>query len=109
VTVEKFRLVSSSKGLSLHLGGLTRDLPRQWQKLKVEKGQGLSFFVVVSGNLHCVSAESPKLLMLNHNNRVAIQWRSLSSFNDFFLRMVSFLSLIYGKDIIRVQLSEFSL
>jgi hypothetical protein len=109
VTVEKFRLVSSSKGLSLHLGGLTRDLPRQWQKLKVEKGQGLSFFVVVSGNLHCVSAESPKLLMLNHNNRVAIQWRSLSSFNDFFLRMVSFLSLIYGKDIIRVQISEFSL
>ena len=109
MTVEKFRLVSSSKGLSLHLGGLTRDLPRQWQKLKVEKGQGLSFFVVVSGNLHCVSAESPKLLMLNHNNRVAIQWRSLSSFNDFFLRMVSFLSLIYGKDIIRVQISEFSL
>ncbi len=109
MTVEKFRLVSSSKGLSLHLGGLTRDLPRQWQKLKVEKGQGLSFFVVVSGNLHCVSAESPKLLMLNHNNRVAIQWRSLSSFNDFLLCMVSFLSLIYGKDIIRVQISEFSL
>ena len=102
--VETFRLVSSSKQLSLHLGGLTRDLPRQWQKLKVEKGQGLSFFVVVSRNLHCVSAESPKLLMLNHNKMVAIQWRSLSSFNGYFLRMVSFLALIYGKDIIRVQL-----
>jgi hypothetical protein len=104
VTVEKFRLVSSSKGLSLHFGGHTRDLPRQWQKLKVEKGQGLSFFVVVSGNFHCVSAESPKLVMLNHNNRFAIQWRSLSSFNGYFLRMVSFLGLIYGKDIIRVQI-----
>ena len=95
--------MSSSKQLSLHLGGLTRDLPRQWQQLKVEKGQGLSFFVVVSRNLHCVSAESPKLLMLNHNNRFAILWRSLSSFNGYFLRMVSFLDLIYGKDIIRVQ------
>jgi len=104
VTVEKFQLVSSLKGLNLHLGGLTRDLPRQWQKLKVEKGQGLSFFVVVSGNFHCVSAESPKLLMLNHNNRVAIQWRSINSFNEYFLRMVSFLGLIYGKDIIRIQL-----
>ncbi len=102
--VEKFRLVSSSKQLSLHLGRLTRDLPRQWLKLKMEKGQGLSFFVVVSGNLHCVSAESPKLLMLNHNNTVAIQWRFLSSFNGYFLRMVSFLGLIYGKNIIRVQL-----
>ena len=75
----------------------------------MEKGQGLSFFVVVSVNLHCVSAESPRLLMLNHNNMVAIQWRSLSSFNEYFLRMVSFSGLIYGKDIIRVQLSEFSL